>query len=68
MATDDGRRSLTGPEPAAGPHEIVALKQPFVVCGKIRRVDEARRVAGSAQMQLDNFVPLMRRFCRLIKS
>src|SRR5882762_5412389 len=71
VKVDGNRRRATvsgRPETAAGPLEIVALKQPFVVCGKVRRVDEARRIAGNAQMQLDKSISLIRRFRHLIKN
>lgn len=40
-----GRGRRTGgyrPEPATGLLEIIAMKQPFAVCGKLRQVDEAQ--------------------------
>jgi hypothetical protein len=68
----DGVASATGssrPIPGGGPHEIVAFKQPFTACGKLRpEVYGARRVARSAQMPLDKSVPLIRRSRRLINS
>jgi hypothetical protein len=48
--------------------EIVALKRPVVVCGRLSsKYMKPSRIAGSAQMPLDKSVPLIRRFRRLIK-
>jgi hypothetical protein len=71
---DDGgrhrrRTALTGPNPATGPHKIVALKRPFAVGRKLRpKFMEPSRIARSAQMALDKSVPLKRRFRGLFNS
>jgi hypothetical protein len=42
------------PRPATSPHEILALKQPFAACGKLRpKFMGPRRTARSAQMPLN---------------
>ena len=56
------RWSGFGPSAGAGPNEIVAIKRPVAVCGKLKQKPmETRRIARSAQMPLDRSVPHIRR-------
>jgi hypothetical protein len=52
-------RSLIGPRPGTGLHQLVALKQPFAGCVKLRpKFIEPGRIARNAQMPLNVFVAL----------